>query len=66
MSTGFIIQMLKALGLAAVVFFIIIGLNLAIFGDQTGEDTHKPLLVVVPVLVTAFYFLIKATKKNEK
>jgi hypothetical protein len=63
MSTGFIIQMLKVLGLAALVFFIIIGLNLAIFGDQTGEDTYKPLLVAVPVLAVAFYFLVKATKK---
>ena len=53
-------------GIALIVFFTIIGLNYAFFGDQTGEDSHKPLLVIVPVLGVALYFLIKYTKKNEK
>lgn len=53
-------------GIALVVFFLIIGLNYLFFGDQTNQDSIKPLFVIVPVMGAALFTLIKFTKRNEK
>jgi hypothetical protein len=31
----------------------------AIFGDLTNSDSFKPLLVIIPIIGIALYFLIK-------
>lgn len=45
-----------AVGVA--VLFLIIGLNKLIFGDQTKQDSFKPLWIIIPIMVAIVWYLI--------
>ena len=64
MSTGLIKSLLVIWAIAAAIFFLIIGLNYLIFGDQTGEDTFKPLFIILPIMGGAFFTLIKLVNRK--
>jgi len=46
------------------ILFTIIGLNYLIFGDQTNEDSYKPLIIIVPVMGIMLWYLIYKTSKK--
>jgi hypothetical protein len=64
MSTGLIKSLLLIWAIAASVFFLIIGLNYLFFGDQTGEDSFKPLFIIIPIMGAALFTLIKLTNRQ--
>ena len=45
------------------VVFAVTGLSEAVFGDLTGEDSYKPLIIAVPVLAGLFLLLKGKLKK---
>jgi len=47
----------------AIIFIATIGLTNLIFGDITQEDNYKPLIVIVPVMVSVLLYLIFAKKE---
>lgn len=64
MNTGLIKTLLGVWGIAAAIFFLIIGLNYLIFGDQTGQDSFKPLFIILPIMGGAFFTLIKLVNRK--
>ena len=40
------------------VWFLIIGLNKLIFGDQTNQDSYKPLWIILPIMAAVLTYLI--------
>ena len=47
----------------AIIFIATIGLSNLLFGDLTNTESYKPLIVIVPVMVSVLLYLIFAKKE---
>lgn len=47
----------------AIIFIATIGLSEVIFGDLTLTESYKPLIVIVPVMLSVLAYLIFAKKE---
>jgi hypothetical protein len=53
---------LTSIGIGVLVLLLTIFASETLFGDLTKSDSYKPLYVVIPIMASVLYYLVKKTK----